>query len=421
MSLSSIGWTDITWNPGIYGCREVSRACLNCYAAKMAHRLVAMGHYPPGITTKRASGVHWSGHVEVADEPTNLHHLPKKKPARVFVTSMSDLFHPDVPDNFIRAVFMEMKNRPHLTFQVLTKRPERILAFWRAWIEDQAINWPWPSNVWIGCTIEGQDQDDRLLHLVQVPARVRFVSCEPLMGPLDLSLWMRPIAPVLESEAPKTWAEWNEAGLWPDWMPEKWRDHIQNFWGDDLSRGPGQWIQSCHHQGSPPFGARMSDLESISGDLITGRWIHTWNNMGVIVDDEGVAHVSSTPRAGLFDPSARDCASWQGIQWVITGGESGANAQPSHPDWFRSLRDQCARASVPFFFKQWGEWREATRGDLQKTQQSLLIDNTGREKAMTEAFLPDRGMDAAVVRMGTKASGRTLDGETHTEFPRIRR
>lgn len=193
MGETKIEWTDATWNPGIFGCEEVSPACANCYAAPMAHRLVGMGRYPEGVTARRASGVHWSGVVRVADSIQGLDGLPKRAHKRVFVTSMSDLFHKDVPFRFIADVFDAMNDRQHLTFQVLTKRPERAFEWWQ-WStalpdpdQDKGIRYCWPRNVWLGATVEDQARaDERIPWLLRVPAPVRLLSMEPLLGPVNL-------------------------------------------------------------------------------------------------------------------------------------------------------------------------------------------------------------------------------------------
>jgi protein gp37 len=222
---TTIEWTDRTWNPGIYGCEEVSPACAQCYAAKMAHRLSAAGVYPPGITVKRASGVHWSGKVEVADLVTMtdaaVRSLPQRKRARVFVTSMSDVRYLD--DERMRRMFAVFAVYPHLTFQVLTKDPAALSRWFaaasvdelaedaghvaRAYLGLREFVWdapgsdvhlcrttrPWPGwplpNVWLGTTVEDRPRaDERIPHLRRIPAAVRFLSCEPLLGPVADSL-----------------------------------------------------------------------------------------------------------------------------------------------------------------------------------------------------------------------------------------
>jgi protein gp37 len=180
MALSStIEWTDATWNP-VAGCTPVSAGCLNCYAARMALRL---SHVPGsagekyGGTAKRSrAGLPvFSGQI-VLDRKALGVPLAWRKPRLIFVNSMSDVFHEKVPTDYIAEIFDVMKRCPQHTFQVLTKRPERAA--------EVAASLPWPSNVWFGTSVESEQVTDRITHLRQVPAAVRFLSCEPLLGPL---------------------------------------------------------------------------------------------------------------------------------------------------------------------------------------------------------------------------------------------
>lgn len=161
---SSIEWTEVTWNP-VTGCSKVSQGCKNCYAERMAKRLVAMGN-----------------HRYVNGFKVTLHHdlinLPYKwaKPRKVFVNSMSDLFHEEVPLDFIQKVFNTMNDTPRHTYQILTKRSARLAEL--------APYLNWGSNIWIGVSVENEDVINRINHLREVPAAVRFLSCEPLLGPL---------------------------------------------------------------------------------------------------------------------------------------------------------------------------------------------------------------------------------------------
>jgi protein gp37 len=188
--LTSIAWTDHTLQPGIYGCTEASPGCGRCYAAVMAHRLAGMGQEAyAGLTRKTANGVHWNGIVRVDPErlAVAFDSLPKLRRARVFVTSMSDVFHPDVPTWFQGELFRQMAARPHLTFQVLTKHPAHMATFGQDLLE-------WPRNVWAGTTIEDQVRADyRAPALLEVPACVRFVSAEPLLGSVNLRPWLKGI------------------------------------------------------------------------------------------------------------------------------------------------------------------------------------------------------------------------------------
>lgn len=272
---SKIEWTDATWNP-IVGCSLVSPGCTNCYAMKMASRIEAMAvgagrwsHYN-GTTKASNGGAVWTGRVTLAPDHVLSLPLHWKRPRRIFVNSMGDLFHESVPDEWIDRVFVVMALARHHTFQVLTKRSARMRDYMIRFSWSRAVyscrtsandpvpvivrhsyndlqrkfgltprfsydadcsSWP-PNNVWLGGSAENQKAaDERIPDLLVTPAAIRFVSCEPLLGPIDL---------------------------------------------------------------------------------------------GVIA----------------------------ALDWVIVGGESGAAARPMHPDWARSLRDQCAAAGVPFFMKQ---------------------------------------------------------------------
>jgi protein gp37 len=166
---SPIEWTEATWNP-VTGCSKVSQGCKHCYAERMAKRLRAMG------ASRYRNGFLPTLHHDLIDLPRTW-----KAPKLIFVNSMSDLFHEAVPDVFIQRLFDTMRDCPQHTFQVLTKRSERLRAI------GQKIDWP--ENVWMGVSVENSKAVERVRDLVNVPAKVRFLSCEPLLGPLtDLPL-----------------------------------------------------------------------------------------------------------------------------------------------------------------------------------------------------------------------------------------
>lgn len=210
---TAIEWTDATWNP-VTGCTKISPGCKHCYAERLAVRLKAMGN--PRYT----NAFDVTLHADQLELP-----LRWRRPRRIFVNSMSDLFHADVPDDYVARVFDVMARAPQHVFQILTKRSERL--------PEIAPRLPWPANVWQGVSVESAEYTWRIADLLAVPARVRFLSVEPLLGPI------------------------------PD-----------------------------------------------------------------------------LPLAG--------------VHWVICGGESGPGRRDLQPEWARLIRDQCARAGVPFFFKQWG-------------------------------------------------------------------
>lgn len=269
--MSNIEWTEKTWNP-VIGCTAVSAGCLNCYAATMARRLEAMGQkdYQPRVANEQETAAIGAVHgvtesdddlharrtIRIAEvrggrpvftgEVRCLEHrltepLRWKKPTKVFVNSMSDLFHEAVPFEFIDKVWAVMALCPHHTFQVLTKRPERMaeylerptkhLADGRRGLFESMNEWAigalgravWPSqsrgmiehrgwplpNVWLGTSVESDDQHKRAWDLLKCPAAVRFLSCEPLIGPVDLNKW---------ELLCKTWRRGATIGTYIDWV-----------------------------------------------------------------------------------------------------------------------------------------------------------------------------------------------------------
>lgn len=285
MNATSISWTEKTWNP-MSGCTPTSEGCANCYAKRMAQRLRGRCGYPADEPFRVTL------HEDKLNEP-----LKMRKPARVFVASMGDLFHEDVPDEFIDKVFAVMALAPQHTYMVLTKRPERMRDYLSANNVDEpsisgrealclrlmrtaksidavayerlgadAFHWhpeAWPQ-VWLGVTAENQARaDERIPVLLEVPAAVRFVSVEPMLGLVDLSCYL------------------------------SWQYHV-NLPEEERPRAMAEHWAGMH---------RLTKLD-----------------------------------------------------WVICGGETGPGARPMHPDWVRGLRDQCQAAGVPFHFKSWGEW-----------------------------------------------------------------
>ena len=183
--MTKIEWTDETWNP-VTGCTPISEGCANCYAKRMAKRLQAMGQ------KKYRNAFEVTCHPDTLEEP-----LHWKKPRNIFVCSMSDLFHESVPFEFVRRVFQIIDKCQQHTFQILTKRPEMMLKFYNTSID--GISWHLPrkaytplSNLWIGVTAENQlTADERIPLLLQCPAAVRFVSIEPMLGPVDVERYLR--------------------------------------------------------------------------------------------------------------------------------------------------------------------------------------------------------------------------------------
>lgn len=288
---SKIEWTDHTFNPWI-GCTKVSPACDHCYAEVSTPSRTLGVAWGPKAERRRTSPGNWAlpRRWNAQAEAFQAQHARRQ---RVFCASLADVFDNEVPTEWRRELFGLIDATPNLDWLLLTKRIGNAQAM------AMAANWPfpWPRNVWLGATICNQEEADRdIPKLLAAPARVRFLSMEPLLGPVDL------------------------------------------------------------HRVREGTGLTFDALSNKEGINLQG----------------------------------------QRVDWVIVGGESGPHARPMHPDWARSLRDQCQAAGVPFHFKQWGEhapnWFNDDAG--QKIPESEWID-----------------------RMGKKLAGRELDGRTWDEVP----
>jgi len=183
MAETQIEWTDATWNP-VVGCSIVTAGCTHCYAMEMARRLEAMGiEKYRGLTRRSGARTIWKGVVREDQEALTIP-FRWKKPRKIFVNSMSDLFHEKVSDAFIRSVWQVMADTPHHNYQILTKRPDRMAAMVTKKIKNIL------PNVWLGTSVENAAVLERVDHLRRVPAAIRFISFEPLIGPVgtvDLS------------------------------------------------------------------------------------------------------------------------------------------------------------------------------------------------------------------------------------------
>lgn len=328
---NGISWCDETWNV-VAGCTRVSRGCDNCWACRQSLRIY------PDISYFSDGKARWNGNVRLFPDRLD-YPLRWTKPRRIAVGLMGDLFHDGVPDEFIEDVFSIMALAWRHTFIILTKRPKRMVEWmkkdWRSvMIEGRAqkrynertgadpsmwlaVNFPLP-NLWIGVSVEDQKTaDERIPYLFKIPAAVRFVSAEPLLGMIHLH-----------------------------------------------------------------FG----------------------------VGNKGT--VGQITKSGIYDP----------LDWVIVGGESGPGARPCHPDWVRSLRDQCVAAGVPFHFKQRGEWTWDREFDGPTTKPTDIICQHGyRTSIGVERPKQCPGDDCqlyAIARVGKKAAGHLLDGKEWLEFPK---
>ena len=251
--MTGIEWTDVTWNP-VTGCNRISPGCDNCYAATMAARLKLMGnprYQNDGEPPNSGPGFAVTLHHDLIARP-----LLWRKPRRVFVCSMSDLFNPQVPDEFIRRVIATMADTPH-TYQVLTKRSKRLAEFEPCVFPEDRRRWP--ANVWVGVSIESFNWTFRTEHLAHVVAPVRWVSAEPLIGSLaGMSLacidWL---------------VAGGESGLGarpcdPDWVREL-REACEmagvafffKQWGGRTPKANGRTLDGVIHDAQPPMHSQL--------------------------------------------------------------------------------------------------------------------------------------------------------------------
>lgn len=321
MNKTGIEYLDYTWNPIAMRCSPVSEGCANCWHLAVAD---PMKNNPKLSDKKRACYAGDSGPLLLPDELTAPSR--RKKPSIIGVQFMGDLFHERVEPFHFALILDQIKKCPQHTFLMLTKRPDRM-------IDDhlknsmilQFFDPPMP-NLWLGVTAENQYRwEERIYYLMEIPAHVRLVSVEPMLGPIE-------------------------------------------------------------HADRLPVGEHYLNP-------LTGHW-----------SDDPDDHCSG-PK----------------IDWVICGGESGKGARPMHPDWARSLRDQCVNAGTPFFFKQWGEW--IPRGPISCGYP--IIDGVSRirlsingKNDQTDA--ESEGDAVWMQRVGKKKAGRLLDGKEWNQFPVIK-
>lgn len=318
--VTGISWTDHTFNPWS-GCVKVSRGCKFCYAEResVRHGLKIFG---PASTTQRQHRAesYWRAPVR-----WNAAALDAQQRRRVFCASFADVFE-DNPDPMLlearRRLFALIEETPALDWQVLTKRPENIAEMIEAagfehWLEE-----PRP-NVWLGTSVEDSQVLERIEYLVDVPAAVRFLSVEPMVGPVS----------------PRPWLYRTVGGGMMDLDPE-----------EEVPYKPGE------------------------------------------------------------------CP----IDWVIVGGESGPQAAPMHPDWARTLRDECEAAGVAFFFKQWGRWSPGASPGARHI--ALNLDGSRRDITFDEASAalaePDVSRGTAIMHSNASKVHGVLDGVEHHAFPR---
>jgi len=343
-AITGISWTKSTFNPWI-GCTKVGPGCDHCYAESRMDSRLHIVNWGPGQPRKRTRPANWNGPVKWNAEAPSSEFAGIKGYWPVFCSSLADVFDNEVPEDWRIELFELIRATPNLTWQLLTKRIgnakkmiDRVISTLDIGHDPAFAAWPWP-NVWIGATVVNQEEADRdVPKLLDVPAAKRFVSIEPMLGPIDLKrITTKTLYPSLEAI----------------------------------------------------FVRERNALYSGDND---------------------------------------------GLDWVICGGESGKDARPMHPDWARSLRDQCVNAGVPYFFKQWGEYVPAawfdgpdSLGDDEECcfdpekEPHAFIANDGRQwdtNGGRYMYPPlPLGHWCLMRRVGTKAAGNLLDGKAWQQFP----
>lgn len=261
MAKTKIEWADAVWNP-VTGCTKVSQGCKNCYAERLAKRLAGRCGYP-----EAPHQFDVTLHPDRLEEP-----LHWRKPRRVFVNSMSDLFHPDVPYAFIRSVFEVMRICSHHTFLVLTKRPERMAEL----MLKEYFSGYWPAkNIWLVASVEDQQTaDERIPWLLKTPAAVRGLSCEPLLGPLNIQRhlldgWPK-FAPQLHWVICGGESGPNARPMHPDWA--RWlRDQCQVAGTPFFFKQWGEWLFENQLMGSG-----LTSIPVVPKINTVGGWTYYW-------------------------------------------------------------------------------------------------------------------------------------------------
>ena len=305
-----IEWADITINP-VRGCSHCSPGCDHCYAERFAARLARIPNTARAYAGLVDVNGKWTGRFSVSLDTLDALSI---KPRRIFVGSMCDLFHENLPYNLFLWIVEKLSRYPQHTFMLLTKRPERMKHFISLTKESDTVCGLWPlPNLWLGVTVCNQaEADAKIPVLLATPAEKRFVSVEPMLGPVDLTSIDYPSGRIEGAE---------ESGM----------------------------------------------LDALRG----------------LTMDDAPTHPA--------------------LDWVICGGETGSGARPMNPDWVRSLRDQCQEATVPFFFKSWGEWAP-----------DCLC---GTKKPHPETPRPTPGHMGCMFKCGKANSGRSIDKRTWDEVP----
>lgn len=371
-----IEWTEATWNP-ITGCSLASPGCTNCYAMKLAGTRMQHHWSRKGLTIGSKAGPVWTGETrfneEWLDQP-----LRWKRPRMIFVCAHGDLFHESVPDEWIDRVFAVMALCPQHTFQVLTKRSARMREY---------VN---------------QLDDFALMETDEYREASHRVDCDD--DPNGSPAWHAQTARLEEAMCIVSKTLGRGEPLPNVWLGVSVEDQQRRHRIVDLAQTPAavRWIS-----GEPLLqGLTLTDIPLNGGpDEHGDQWLfNALTGEQYFIGDDGRNYSGDGP-------------DMQPLDWIVCGGESGPGARPMHPDWARSLRDQCQDASVPFFFKQWGEWSAFGPHNMEMLIGSDASVSHPRFEIARVPNDPKSGK-TIMTRIGKKSAGRLLDGMEYDGMPR---
>lgn len=397
---TKIEWADATVN-AVNGCSVISPGCTNCYAMKLAGTRLRNHPTRAGLTDQTKAGPVWNGQVRLNEEHL-LQPLIWQRPRQIFWNAHGDLFHHAVPDEWIDRVLAVCALTPQHQHLILTKRSNRMRRYFAGLEADdigrnsqritQATNFvmlasgrSWgklgSTGTYITTTIHQTGARE--------PYMIRGTGdggVERLIGWRDGERWSR-CSDAYAANVP----DWLKSAPEGGWAFKEWP--LPNVW-----LGVSVEDQTRADQRIPDLLATHAAVRWISAEPLLGP-----------VDLQHIEYYPGFLLDGLTGKSQDGaCPDGPGLDWIVTGGESGPNARPMHPDWARSLRDQCAAANVPFFFKQWGEWAEVDEGPY-----NFLMGPDGERCTGSETV----NGAAPMRKVGKKAAGRLLDGTEHNAMP----
>lgn len=360
MADTKIEWANKTWNP-TRGCSLVSDGCKHCYAMRQAHRFNTAGGPYEGLTVLTSTGPKWNGDITLVPDKLG-EPMRWRNPCRIFVNSMSDVFHEGVDDSFIDRIFGVIQLCPQHIFQILTKRPQRMMEY---------MNEPGRGGkVMLAAEREAFDQDTLAQRHGRLPATAKYDKTADITAGESLIKV--------------------KGGTWPP---------------------PNAWM------GTSVENQKTADerIPFLLRTLAMVRWISAEPLLGMI--DLREAHVTKQRLANWPNPTR--------VDWVVVGGESGPGARPMDPEWARSLRDQCVSRNIAYFFKQYGDWAVGGKVEKDDSYAGgYAFDSLFGGRVSTQC-VRNRGRNTralegnrVIERVGKHKAGRLLDGREWNQYPR---